>query len=116
MSASAPDQPSQVDGETPREATGPVTPAGSVVPTGSAAANESATPAQEWRELCSLDEIPDGDILTRLLGGHDLVVYRNGTQVSCLPNYCPHRGWPFDGGPVRGGVLICPFHGYEFRL
>src|SRR5687768_17814119 len=31
-------------------------------------------------------------------------------------DYCPHRGWPFDGGYVRNGVLTCPFHGYEFSL
>ena len=49
-------------------------------------------------------------------GGQDLLVYRNGTQVTCVQNYCPHRGWAFDGGLVRNGVLECPFHGYEFRL
>jgi nitrite reductase/ring-hydroxylating ferredoxin subunit len=78
--------------------------------------DESATPAQEWHDFCSLEEIPDGGVLTRLQGGEDLLVYRNGPQVTCVPNYCPHRGWPFDGASVRNGVLTCPFHGYEFRL
>jgi len=79
--------------------------------------DESATPpAQEWHDFCSLEEIPDDGILTRLQGGEDLLVYRNGEHVTCVPNYCPHRGWPFEGGYVRSGVLTCPFHGYEFRL
>lgn len=114
MSEASPDQPSHDGGEPPRAAA--VAPAESAVPVGNPAANESAAPVPEWRDLCSLEEIPDGDILARQLGGHDLVVYRNGARVSCLPNYCPHRGWPFDGGRVRDGVLECPFHGYEFRL
>jgi nitrite reductase/ring-hydroxylating ferredoxin subunit len=112
MSETSPDQISHDGGEPPRDAAAS-TPAGDRV---NPDASASAAPAQEWQELCSLEEIPDGDILARLLGGHDLVVYRNGPQVSCLPNYCPHRGWPFDGGRVRDGVLECPFHGYEFRL
>lgn len=109
MSEPSPDQPSHDGGESPHEA------ADSVAPI-EGAASESAAPVPEWREVCSLEEIPDGDILARVLGGHELVVYRNGAQVSCLPNYCPHRGWPFDGGRVRDGILECPFHGYEFRL
>jgi len=31
--------------------------------------DESATPAREWHDFCSLEEIPDGGILTRLQGG-----------------------------------------------
>ena len=77
---------------------------------------EPAALAQEWHDFCSLEEIPEGGILTGVQGGHDLLVYRNGAQVTCAPNYCPHRGWPFDGGTVLDGVLTCPYHGYEFRL
>lgn len=78
--------------------------------------DEPAKPAQEWRDFCSLEEIPDGGVLMRVQDGHNLLVYRNRRQVTCMPNYCPHRGWPFDGAPVRNGVLMCPYHGYEFRL
>jgi len=109
------DQPND-GGEAPGEAVGSAPGADNLSLRAGPVASEPATKAPEWQDLCSLEEIPDGDILARLLGGHDLVVYRNGTQVSCLPNYCPHRGWPFDGGRVRDGVLECPFHGYEFRL
>ena len=78
--------------------------------------DESITPAQEWHDVCSLEAIQDGDVLMRREGGEDLIVYRDGTGVTCMPNYCPHRGWPFDGGWVQNGVLTCPVHGYEFRL
>ena len=102
MSEDSSSQPSHEGGGPARDAAAP--------------APASAAPPHDWQPLCAVEDIPDGDILTRLIGGHDLVVYRNGAQVSCLPNYCPHRGWPFDGGRVRDGVLECPFHGYEFRL
>jgi nitrite reductase/ring-hydroxylating ferredoxin subunit len=78
--------------------------------------DEPVTTTEEWQDFCSLEEIPDGGILTRVQGGAGLLVYRNGTEVTCMPNYCPHRGYAFDGGEVRNGVLSCPYHGYEFRL
>ena len=77
---------------------------------------ETTTPAQQWHDFCALEEIPDGGVLTRLQGAEDFLLYRHGPQVTCMPNYCPHRGWSFGAGSVRSGVLICPFHGYEFRL
>jgi nitrite reductase/ring-hydroxylating ferredoxin subunit len=77
---------------------------------------EQAAPQYEWHDVCSLDEVPDGNILTRIKGGADLLVYRNGPQVTCMPNWCPHRGYPFDGSQVLDGVLICAYHCYEFRL
>ena len=73
---------------------------------------EPAAPAQEWHDFCSLDEIPEGGVLMR----ENFLVYRNGPQVTCMQNWCPHRGYPFDGSPVVDGVLICAYHCYEFRL
>jgi nitrite reductase/ring-hydroxylating ferredoxin subunit len=115
MSVSGADQCFQGDGES-RDGAKSAPVDERAVAAGGPVTSQCAAPVPKWQEVCSLEAIPDGDILARQLGGHDLVVYRNGTHVSCLPNYCPHRGWPFDGGRVRDGVLECPFHGYEFRL
>jgi nitrite reductase/ring-hydroxylating ferredoxin subunit len=78
--------------------------------------DEPKTPSLKWYDVCSLEEIPDGDVLMRREGGEALIVYRDGQQVTCMPNYCPHRGYTFDGASVQDGVLMCPHHGYEFRL
>lgn len=115
MSDPSPEQTSDVHDE-PQCGGANSVPARGVIPAAAPVADVSAVPPLEWAQLCSLEDIPEGGILTRLHGGQDLLLYRNGSQVTCMPNECPHRGWPFDGGPVRGGVLICPFHGYEFRL
>src|SRR5690349_18036164 len=76
----------------------------------------SATPTYEWFDVCSVEEIPDKDVLMREEGGEDLIVYRDGGQVMCVANYCPHRGWTMNGAKVRNGIIMCPVHGYEFRL
>lgn len=78
--------------------------------------SDPTAPGYEWHDVCSLEEVPDKDVLMSREGGEDLIVYRDGAQVTCMANYCPHRGYSFDGGTVRDGVLMCPVHGYEFRL
>jgi nitrite reductase/ring-hydroxylating ferredoxin subunit len=117
MSASTPDQPIPKDGELQRDTAAAAPPASPAIPIADPVANQSATSsAQQWQDLCSLEEIPDGGILTLLQSGQNVLVYRNGAEVTCMPNECPHRGWPLDGALVRDGIMMCPYHGYDFRL
>lgn len=107
MSSPSPEQPSdgELSGSTSQG-----------IPLASPAPAAPASAAEDWQDLCSLEEIPEGGILTRLHRGRNLLVYRNGAQITCIPNECPHREWPFDGAHVQEGILTCPYHGYEFRL
>ena len=34
----------------------------------------------------------------------------------CLENSCPHRGAALAEGLVRDGEVICPWHGWHYRL
>ncbi len=69
-----------------------------------------------WEEVCALVEIPDGGILTRTLGGREILLYRRGGAVSCFENACAHMGMPLDGGEVRDGRLECPYHSFSYLL
>ena len=37
-------------------------------------------------------------------------------QPKAYRNACAHLGMPLDGGAVEGGVLTCPYHGFQFAL
>ena len=51
--------------------------------------------------------------VTRL--GRRLVLWRDGAGWPVvLPALCPHRGADLAGGRVRGGELVCPWHGFRF--
>jgi Fe-S cluster biogenesis protein NfuA/nitrite reductase/ring-hydroxylating ferredoxin subunit len=69
-----------------------------------------------WTEVCGLHELPDGEIVTREVGGHSLLLYRKGPKVSCVENACAHMGMPLDGGELHQGTLRCPHHGFAYRL
>ncbi len=70
----------------------------------------------DWLAAAALDEIPLGEVLRREIGGHDVLLSRNGAVVSAFENACAHLGMPIDGGEVSGGVLTCPHHGFRYLL
>ena len=76
----------------------------------------AATVGPGWEEVCALDEIPDGGILTRTLSGREVLLYRRAHGVSCFDNACAHMGMPLDGGELREGTLQCPHHGFTYTL
>ena len=44
-----------------------------------------------------------------------LFVYRDGVVVQ-LKRRCPHQGAPMEKGRIKGGCLVCPWHGYRLSL
>jgi len=48
--------------------------------------------------------------------GERLVFWRNGADVVCMADQCPHRGAALSLGHVNqaSGSIACPFHGLEF--
>ena len=70
----------------------------------------------DWHPVCRLDEIPQGGLLTRIVAGHNVVLSRQGSVVSCFQNACAHLGLEIDGGTVENGVITCPWHGFRYDL
>lgn len=69
-----------------------------------------------WLSAAALDEVPEGGVLRREIGGRDLILSRNGDVVSCFSNACAHLGQPLHDGLSVGGVLTCPHHGFAYLL
>jgi Fe-S cluster biogenesis protein NfuA/nitrite reductase/ring-hydroxylating ferredoxin subunit len=69
-----------------------------------------------WLLAAALDDLPEGGILRRQVGGRDLLLSRNGVAVSCFSNACAHLGREIHGGLLDGGVLTCPAHGFAYLL
>jgi nitrite reductase/ring-hydroxylating ferredoxin subunit len=67
-------------------------------------------------DVCAWGELPSGQPVARDVRGRSLLLFRDGTQVSCVANACAHLGMPLDDGEVEDGVLRCPYHGFRYRL
>ena len=69
----------------------------------------------QWYVVLESNEVPRGKVVgvTRL--GEKLVFWRDAQgKVSCLRDFCPHRGVALCTGKVLGDHIQCPFHGFEF--
>ncbi|HWG06513.1 MAG TPA: Rieske 2Fe-2S domain-containing protein [Beijerinckiaceae bacterium] len=49
-------------------------------------------------------------------GGERIAVFRDGTVLSAVTNLCAHQMGPLGEGRVIDGCIVCPWHGYEYRL
>ena len=70
----------------------------------------------QWSYAAKLPEIPEGGIKAMTLGGEKVLLSRRGTIVTCFQNACAHLGLALDDGPVEGGVITCPWHGFRYDL
>lgn len=61
-------------------------------------------------------ELAAGKLLARKFMGQDVVVFRTVSgRAYAVDAYCPHLGAHFGyGGTVRGEVIQCPFHGFQY--
>jgi len=68
-----------------------------------------------WWPVLAATELSRKPVSRRRFG-EQLVFWRSGDTVVCMPDRCPHRGAALSLGSVskHTGSLACPFHGLEF--
>ncbi|MBY0231801.1 MAG: Rieske (2Fe-2S) protein [Gemmataceae bacterium] len=70
----------------------------------------------EFRSVCKLGEVPDGEGKTVSVGGRLVAVFNCGGEVKAIDDTCPHMGVSLAGGHVEDGIVTCPWHAWRFRL
>ena len=70
----------------------------------------------DWLDAGTLDDIPEGSVLSLSIGGEKVLLSRRGTMVTCFQNACAHLGFPIHDGDVEGGIITCPHHGFQYDL
>ena len=66
--------------------------------------------------VCRLDELTIGKGREFVVAGRVLAVFRLETGVKIIEGICPHAGGPLAQGMVRGEVVTCPWHGWQFDV
>ncbi|MFQ5789593.1 MAG: Rieske (2Fe-2S) protein [Acidobacteriota bacterium] len=66
--------------------------------------------------IACTDEVPEGTGLVVDVGDKRLAVFRYGGEFFVLDETCPHRGGPLHEGLIREGVVVCPWHLWQFDL
>ncbi|MGA5716531.1 Rieske 2Fe-2S domain-containing protein [Bacillus bombysepticus] len=69
---------------------------------------------RNWYAVCYSKDVKKIPVKKRV-AGKDFVLYRDKKgEVKGLSPYCPHRGADLSLGQVVNGILVCPYHGWEF--
>ncbi|HEV7623452.1 MAG TPA: Rieske 2Fe-2S domain-containing protein [Amnibacterium sp.] len=74
-----------------------------------------------WHELAPLDDLPEGELVRKVVKGQPLLVHRTGSEVRVLSNVCSHLAGPLHQGtltvePGEGACVMCPWHQSVFSL
>jgi len=66
--------------------------------------------------LIDCDEIPDGTSREVVAEGLVFAVFNIDGAFHVLDGICPHAGGPLGKGMLRGCVVTCPWHGWQFDV
>lgn len=80
-------------------------------------ASPAPTPAEGWRELCAIADLPDdGTGQSFELGTLYVAAFRVGPDVHVISDSCPHAGASLGMGILSRGEVTCPAHALHFDL
>ena len=68
----------------------------------------------ELLELAHVDDIPADRGLEVVAAGRVIALFRVAGELVALDGVCPHQGGPLGKGQLRGTVVTCPWHGWQF--
>ncbi|MEM6530970.1 MAG: NifU family protein [Myxococcota bacterium] len=69
-----------------------------------------------FTDAACVGDVPSGAVIAVEVDGQSVLLSRVGDTVKAYRNACSHLGMPLDGGEVAGGIITCPYHGFEFAL
>ncbi len=68
-----------------------------------------------WLKVLDLDELPEGRVKPVTCKHRTLCLTHFEGEFAALDNKCPHQGGPLGEGSIEGGLLRCPWHGWDFH-
>ncbi len=74
------------------------------------------SPAVQRLRACRSDELLEGHVLSRVLGGRPVALLRRASIVCAFGALCPHQQADLAEGLVLDGGITCPDHLWHFEL
>jgi len=69
-----------------------------------------------FKNIARSDEVRERFGTGKRLENHEIALFRDQGKVYALRDRCPHQGAPIHHGHIREGYVVCPHHGWNFRL
>ncbi len=69
-----------------------------------------------WIKLIESEKIALGESRCVEFEGKSFGIFHLDTGFHVIDNICPHKGAPLHEGFVQNGVVVCPWHQWEFQV
>lgn len=69
-----------------------------------------------WLRLASAGDCPPGSAVELVASDRIVALYNVDGEFFALDGVCPHQGGPLGKGELRGCVVTCPWHGWQFDV
>ena len=70
----------------------------------------------EWTDAAAVDEVPEDDVIGRVVGGRDMALYSAGGEIFATDNICTHGQARLCEGFLEGHEIECPLHQGKFDI
>lgn len=70
----------------------------------------------EFRTVCRVMELAEGEGKTVILGDRLVALFRCGDGFHAIDDVCPHMGASLGAGHLEDGIVTCPWHAWRFRV
>jgi len=70
----------------------------------------------EFIRAAGVSEIPEGTGRSLELAGRRVALFNVGGSFHAIEGTCPHRGGPLGEGFLKGRVVTCPWHFWQFDV
>ncbi|MDO8767983.1 MAG: Rieske 2Fe-2S domain-containing protein [Burkholderiaceae bacterium] len=75
---------------------------------------EALTSPGQWHDVMANTEIKDGEVARTECEGRGLFAYRNKKVFQVYDSRCPHQSTDIPELALKGSILTCPKHQWEF--
>jgi len=66
--------------------------------------------------VAAVSEIPPGTSKEVMAGDKVVALFNVDGTIYALDGVCPHAGGPLGEGTLRGTMVTCPWHGWQFDV
>lgn len=77
---------------------------------------EGFTSIMPWFKVAQVAECPPGEARELVAGDRIVALFNVAGAFFALDGVCPHQGGPLGKGTLRGCVVTCPWHGWQFDV
>jgi nitrite reductase (NADH) small subunit len=69
-----------------------------------------------WIAVARTEDCPPGSVSEFVVEDRIVALVCDSGEFLALDGVCPHQGGPLGQGELAGGVVTCPWHGWQFDV